>query len=359
MSVSYRDKAIDLIDEAGAAHALHSKSRQKRLITKKDIETVVAEICQVAPVTISTSDKNSLQQLEPRLQAVIYGQDDAISKLSKAIKLARAALHDTDKPVACFLFTGPTGVGKTELSKQLARILGIRFLRFDMSEYSEKHTVSRLIGAPPGYVGYEHGGLLTDAVHKTPYAVLLMDEIEKAHPEIFNILLQVMDHGILTDSNGRKSDFRNMILIMTSNVGARELTSERIGFDKHNVVGENKKAVERCFSPEFINRLDAVITFNSLSRSLITRVLDKFINQLTRKLSKKKVALDISDAVRSYLIDKGYDPKYGARSMARFLQSEIQEKLVDELLFGKLVRGGTVSVVLHKMKMVSIKILPR
>jgi len=340
------DSAIDLIDEAGAEQALLPRGK-RRTVTQGDIEAIVAEIAQIPPKEISSSDMSRLRTLERELRSVVFGQDEAIAKLTHSIKLARAGLRNPDKPIGSFLFTGPTGVGKTELSRQLARCLGVGFIRFDMSEYSEKHTVSRLIGAPPGYVGFEQGGLLTDAVIKTPHAVVLLDEIEKAQEEIFNVLLQVMDHGTLTDNNGRKADFRNVILIMTSNVGARELATTPIGFSPDTAAahtGDNQRAVERFFSPEFRNRLDAVIHFAPLALPLVERVVTKFVAEAEAQVAQKGVHIRLSTAARKALARMGYDPRYGARPVARLVQSEISEKLVDAILFGHLRQGGTAHV---------------
>jgi len=341
------DSAIDLIDEAGAEQALEPVER-RRTVTQMDIERVVAEMAQIPPKEISTSDMGRLRTLEKELRGVVFGQDEAIARLTHSIKLARAGLRNPEKPIGSFLFTGPTGVGKTELSRQLARSLGVSFIRFDMSEYSEKHTVSRLIGAPPGYVGFDQGGLLTDAVIKTPHAVVLMDEIEKAHEEIFNILLQVMDHGTLTDNNGRKADFRNVIVIMTSNVGAREMAATPIGFAPDQAVvrtaSDNQRAVERVFSPEFRNRLDAVIHFQPLTLALVERVVDKFVQEAEAQVAPRHVRIAVSAAARKLLAKQGYDPRYGARPVARLVQTEISEKLVDAILFGDLRHGGTARV---------------
>jgi ATP-dependent Clp protease ATP-binding subunit ClpA len=307
-------------------------------------------MAKIPPKTVSVSDKEKLQILDAELKAVIYGQDHAINQLVNAIKLSRSGLAHPDKPIGSFLFSGPTGVGKTELAKQLARALGVEFLRFDMSEYMEKHTVSRLIGAPPGYVGFDQGGLLTDAIRKTPYAVLVLDEIEKAHPDLFNILLQVMDHATLTDNNGKKADFRNTILIMTTNAGARELSGKKLGFkqvEEGGIGGTGSKAqgaIERTFSPEFRNRLDAWIAFESLSFVNIGRVVDKFINELRDQLSDKNVTLELTEAGRVWLANKGFDKLFGARPMARLIQSKIKEPLANEILFGSLQGGGTVVV---------------
>jgi len=344
------DKAIDVLDEAGAAVKMLPPEKRPKTIRPKDVEIVVARMAKIPPKTVSVSDKDRLQNLEEELKAIIFGQDHAITQLAKAIKLSRSGLGHPDKPIGSFLFSGPTGVGKTELAKQLARSLGVEFLRFDMSEYMEKHTVSRLIGAPPGYVGFDQGGLLTDAINKTPYAVLVLDEIEKAHPDIFNILLQVMDHASLTDNNGKKADFRNVILIMTTNAGARELSGEKIGFKQSETSGiggtgsKGKGAIERTFSPEFRNRLDAWIAFESLSFETIERVVDKFINELRSQLVEKKVTVELREPARAWLAHKGFDKLYGARPMARLIQSKVKEPLAEEILFGTLQAGGKVVI---------------
>jgi ATP-dependent Clp protease ATP-binding subunit ClpA len=344
------DKAIDVIDEVGAATKLKPVEERPEIITEHEVELVVAKMAKIPPKTVSVSDKEKLHNLDADLQAVIYGQDHAIKQLVNAIKLSRSGLGAADKPIGSFLFSGPTGVGKTELAKQLARTLGVEFIRFDMSEYMEKHTVSRLIGAPPGYVGFDQGGLLTDAVRKTPYAVLVLDEIEKAHPDLFNILLQVMDHATLTDNNGKKADFRNVILIMTTNAGARELSGKKLGFkqiEEGGIGGTGSKAqgaIERAFSPEFRNRLDAWIAFESLSFETIGRVVDKFINELREQLADKNVTLELTEAGRAWLAHKGFDKLYGARPMARLIQSKVKEPLANEILFGSLQGGGKVVV---------------
>jgi ATP-dependent Clp protease ATP-binding subunit ClpA len=344
------DKAIDVIDEVGAATKLKPIEERPEFITETDVELVVAKMAKIPPKTVSVSDKEKLQNLETDLEGVIYGQNHAIHQLVNAIKLSRSGLASQDKPIGSFLFSGPTGVGKTELAKQLARALGVEFLRFDMSEYMEKHTVSRLIGAPPGYVGFDQGGLLTDAIRKTPYAVLVLDEIEKAHPDLFNILLQVMDHATLTDNNGKKADFRNTILIMTTNAGARELSGKKLGFkhlEEGGIGGTGSKAqgaIERTFSPEFRNRLDAWIAFESLSFANIERVVDKFINELRDQLADKNVTLELTEAGRAWLANKGFDKLFGARPMARLIQSKIKEPLANEILFGRLQGGGRVVV---------------
>ena len=338
------DKAIDVIDEVGAAVKILPADKRKKTIGAKDIEKIVAKIAKIPPRSVSTSDKEQLQNLDRDLKLTVFGQDAAIDTLASTIKLSRSGLGLPEKPIGCFLFSGPTGVGKTEVAKQLAQIMGIEFIRFDMSEYMEKHTVSRLIGAPPGYVGFDQGGLLTDAINRNPYAVLLLDEIEKAHPDLFNILLQVMDHATLTDNNGRKADFRNIILIMTTNAGAREMSGAPLGFGARSNAGKGKEAIEKMFSPEFRNRLDAMIVFNSLGMEIIERVVDKFIIELDRQLNEKKVFLQLTPNARRWLAERGYDPSFGARPMARLIQNEIKRVLADEILFGKLQNGGKVEV---------------
>ncbi|MGH7771108.1 MAG: ATP-dependent Clp protease ATP-binding subunit ClpA [Candidatus Binatia bacterium] len=338
------DKAIDVIDEVGAAVKILPQEKRKKSIGTKDIEQIVAKIAKIPPRSVSASDKEQLQNLERDLKLVVFGQDTAIETLSSTIRLSRSGLGHPEKPIGCFLFSGPTGVGKTEVAKQLARVLGVEFIRFDMSEYMEKHTVSRLIGAPPGYVGFDQGGLLTDAINRSPYAVLLLDEIEKAHPDLFNILLQVMDHATLTDNNGRKADFRNIILIMTTNAGAREMSGTPLGFGQRSNVGKGKEAIEKMFSPEFRNRLDAMIMFNSLSPEIIERVVDKFVMELDLQLNEKRVFLHLSPKARKWLAQRGYDPIFGARPMARLIQTEIKRVLADEILFGKLQSGGKVEI---------------
>ena len=338
------DKAIDVIDEVGAKVKLAPEEAREKVVVLKDIEDIVAKIAKIPPRSVSASDKVQIQNLEGDLKAVVFGQDKAIESLASVIKLSRSGLAHPEKPTGCFLFSGPTGVGKTEVAKQLARILGVEFIRFDMSEYMEKHTVSRLIGAPPGYVGFDQGGLLTDAVNRTPYAVLLLDEIEKAHPDLFNILLQVMDHAALTDNNGRKADFRNIILIMTTNAGAREMSGSPLGFGATTNIGKGKEAIEKTFSPEFRNRLDTIIAFNALSFDVILNVVDKFVKEVNDQLVEKSVALTITPRTRAWLARKGYDPIFGARPMARLIQNEVKRPLADEILFGKLQSGGTVEV---------------
>jgi ATP-dependent Clp protease ATP-binding subunit ClpA len=339
------DKAIDVIDEAGARARLKAEGDEVVELLPSHIEDVVAKIARIPPRSVSSSDKNKLASLDKDLSRVIFGQDEAIGKLAQAIKLGRSGLAHPDKPTGSFLFAGPTGVGKTELAKQLASTLGVEFLRFDMSEYMEKHTVSRLIGAPPGYVGFDQGGLLTDAINKHPYSVVVLDEIEKAHQDLFNILLQVMDHATLTDNNGRKADFRNVILIMTTNAGSREMAAQRIGFGgASGDTSESKRALERLFSPEFRNRLDATIFFDQLSPEVIRRVVDKFLMELDGQLAEKHVTLDVSDAARDWFAEHGYDKAYGARPMARLIQNTLKAPLADELLFGKLDKGGIAHV---------------
>lgn len=341
------DKAIDVLDEAGSAARLHAQPGKPVVIRPKDIEQIVAKMARIPPRTVSADDKDKLATLERDLRLVIYGQDPAVQALVSAIKLSRAGLGSPTRPVGSFLFAGPTGVGKTELAKQLARIMGIELIRFDMSEYMEKHTVSRLIGAPPGYVGFDQGGLLTDAVLKTPHSVLILDEIEKAHPDLFNILLQVMDHATLTDNNGRRADFRNVVIIMTTNAGARDMETGAIGFGGSVVPADAKSAIDKSFSPEFRNRLDAVIQFQHLSMEIIEQVVDKLIHELEEQLLVKKVTLQLSNSARSWLAIHGYDRKHGARPMARLIDREIRRKLADEILFGSLQSGGEVHVDLN------------
>jgi len=338
------DKAIDVIDEAGAAQRILPKSKQKKVIGNKEIEDIIAKIARIPPKNISSDDRNALKTLERDLKAVVFGQDKAIEALSSAVKMARSGLGQNNKPIGSFLFSGPTGVGKTEVAKQLAYIMGIELIRFDMSEYMERHAVSRLIGAPPGYVGFEQGGLMTEAITKHPYCVLLLDEIEKAHPDIFNILLQVMDHGTLTDNNGRKADFRNVTIIMTTNAGAESLSKSSMGFTTSKQAGDEEADIKRLFSPEFRNRLDAIVSFAGLTADIIIRVVDKFLIQLEDQLHEKKVEATFSDALKTYLGTKGFDPLMGARPMARLIQDTIRKALADELLFGRLANGGSVHV---------------
>ncbi len=338
------DKAIDVIDEAGAAQRILPKSKQKKTIGKTEVEEIIAKIARIPPQTVSSDDRAQLKNLDRNLKNVVFGQDPAIEALSAAIKMARSGLGKGDKPIGSFLFSGPTGVGKTEVAKQLAFTLGIELIRFDMSEYMERHAVSRLIGAPPGYVGFDQGGLLTEAIAKKPHAVLLLDEIEKAHPDIFNILLQVMDHGTLTDNNGRKADFRNVIIVMTTNAGAELLQRASIGFSNARESGDEMADIKRMFTPEFRNRLDAVISFKALNEEIILRVVDKFLMQLEDQLHEKKVDIHFTDTLRKHLGKKGFDPVMGARPMARLIQDTIRRALADELLFGKLLTGGRVDV---------------
>jgi ATP-dependent Clp protease ATP-binding subunit ClpA len=338
------DKAIDVIDEAGAAQRILPKSKQRKVISKHEIEDIIAKIARIPPQHVSSDDRNTLKTLDRDLKAVVFGQDKAINALTTAIKMARSGLGNPQKPVGSFLFSGPTGVGKTEVARQLAYALGIHLHRFDMSEYMERHAVSRLIGAPPGYVGFDQGGLLTEAIIKQPYSVLLLDEIEKAHPDIFNILLQVMDHGTLTDNNGRKADFRNVVIVMTTNAGAESLSKASIGFTKSTQAGDEMIDIKRMFTPEFRNRLDAIISFAALDRDVILRVVDKFLMQLETQLHEKKVEAIFTEALREYLARNGVDPLMGARPMARLIQDIIRSALADELLFGRLANGGRVMV---------------
>ncbi|EPX80685.1 ATP-dependent Clp protease ATP-binding subunit ClpA [Litoreibacter arenae] len=344
------DKAIDVIDEAGAAQHLVAESKRRKTIGAKEIEAVVAKIARIPPKNVSKDDAEVLKDLEKALKRVVFGQDQAIEALSSAIKLARAGLREPEKPIGNYLFAGPTGVGKTEVAKQLASTLGVELLRFDMSEYMEKHAVSRLIGAPPGYVGFDQGGMLTDQVDQHPHCVLLLDEMEKAHPDVYNILLQVMDNGKLTDHNGRTVDFRNVILIMTSNAGAMEMSKSAIGFGRDRREGEDTAAIERTFTPEFRNRLDAVISFAPLSQKIITRVVEKFVLQLEAQLMDRNVTIELTPAAAEWLGEKGYDDKMGARPLGRVIQEEIKKPLAEELLFGKLAKGGVVKVGVKKGK---------
>ena len=338
------DKAIDVIDEAGAAQRILPKSKQKKTITRNEVEDIVAKIARIPPTSVSVDDRSKLKTLDRDLNSVVFGQEPAIEALAAAIKMARSGLGKPDKPIGSFLFSGPTGVGKTEVAKQLAFILGIELVRFDMSEYMERHAVSRLIGAPPGYVGFDQGGLLTEAVTKKPHAVLLLDEIEKAHPDVFNVLLQVMDHGSLTDNNGRKADFRNVIIIMTTNAGAETMNKATIGFTNAREQGDEMADIKRLFTPEFRNRLDATVSFKALNEDIIMRVVDKFLLQLEGQLSEKKVEATFTDALRKHLAQKGFDPLMGARPMQRLIQDTIRRALADELLFGSLVDGGRLTV---------------
>jgi ATP-dependent Clp protease ATP-binding subunit ClpA len=341
------DKAIDVIDESGASQMLVPEAKRKKVIDVKEIEDVVAKMARIPPKSVSKSDAEQLRDLEGNLKRVVFGQDKAIEALAAAIKLARAGLREPEKPIGCYLFSGPTGVGKTEVAKQLAKILGVELLRFDMSEYMERHTVSRLIGAPPGYVGFDQGGLLTDGVDQHPHCVLLLDEIEKAHPDLFNILLQVMDHGKLTDHNGKKIDFRNVVLIMTTNAGASDAAKEAIGFGRGKREGEDEEAIKKLFTPEFRNRLDATIPFAGLPMEVIERVVEKFVLQLEAQLTDRNVTFELTPGATRWLANKGYDDQFGARPLARVIQENIKKPLAEELLFGKLMKGGTVRVMLN------------
>ena len=349
------DKAIDVVDEAGAKQQLLPKSKRKKTISEIDVEKIVASIARIPEKTVSSSDKVSLEKLEENLKRVIFGQDQAVGSLAASIKLSRAGLGLVEKPVGSFLFSGPTGVGKTELSKQLALIMGIEFIRFDMSEYMERHTVSRLIGAPPGYVGYDQGGLLTESVAKHPHSVILLDEMEKAHPEVFNILLQVMDHGTLTDNNGRKADFRNVVLVMTTNAGAHDMSRASMGFNDQDHTSDGAEIIKKTFSPEFRNRLDAIIPFNPLSIEVIKTVVDKFLVELQAQLDEKKVQLEVSEKARDWIADKGYDKTMGARPMQRLIQENIKKPLAEELLFGQFSSKGGVVYVDQKEDGLSLK----
>ncbi len=345
------DKAIDVIDEVGASRMLLPEHKRRKMVTLKDVEEIVAKIARIPPKSVSADDKETLRNLERDLKAMVFGQDRAIEALAAAIKLARAGLREPEKPIGNYLFSGPTGVGKTEVARQLASTMGIELIRFDMSEYMERHSVSRLIGAPPGYVGFDQGGLLTDAIDQHPHAVLLLDEIEKAHPDLFNILLQVMDHGKLTDHNGKTVDFRNVILIMTTNAGASDMAKEAIGFGRDVRVGEDDEAIKRMFTPEFRNRLDATITFAGLTPEIVGRVVEKFVMQLEAQLADRNVTIELSSAAKEWLAERGYDRLYGARPLARVIQEHIKKPLAEELLFGKLVRGGSVKVTLKDGKL--------
>jgi len=341
------DKAIDVIDEVGASRMLLPENKRRKTVTLRDIEEIVAKIARIPPKSVSADDKETLRTLERDLKSMVFGQDTAISALSTAIKLARAGLRDAEKPIGCYLFSGPTGVGKTEVARQLASTLGIELTRFDMSEYMERHSISRLIGAPPGYVGFDQGGLLTDAIDQHPHCVLLLDEIEKAHPDLFNILLQVMDHGKLTDHNGKNVDFRNVILIMTTNAGAADMAKAAIGFGRVSRLGEDDEAIKRMFTPEFRNRLDAVIPFAGLTPEVVAQVVEKFVMQLEAQLADRNVTIELSSAAKEYLAERGYDPLNGARPLARVIQELIKKKLAEELLFGKLASGGSVKVTMR------------
>ncbi|WP_342628224.1 ATP-dependent Clp protease ATP-binding subunit ClpA [Nguyenibacter vanlangensis] len=340
------DKAIDVIDEVGASRMLVPENRRRKTVTLKDVEDIVAKIARIPPKSVSSDDKETLRTLERDLKGMVYGQDRAIEALTAAIKLSRAGLRDPEKPIGNYLFSGPTGVGKTEVAKQLAKTLGIELIRFDMSEYMERHSISRLIGAPPGYVGFDQGGLLTDAIDQHPHAVLLLDEIEKAHQDLYNVLLQVMDHGRLTDHNGKTVDFRNVVLIMTTNAGAADLSKEAIGFGRETRSGEDEEAIKRIFTPEFRNRLDAIIPFANLSPEIVGRVVEKFVFQLEAQLADRNVTIEISSAAKEWLAERGYDRLYGARPLGRVIQEHIKKPLAEELLFGRLVKGGAVKITL-------------
>ena len=349
------DKAIDVIDEAGAAQRIAPKAKQKKVIGKGEIEEIVAKIARIPPKSVSSDDRSALANLDRDLKATVFGQDKAIEALAAAIKMARSGLGNPQKPIGNFLFSGPTGVGKTEVARQLAYCMGIELIRFDMSEYMERHAVSRLIGAPPGYVGFDQGGLLTEAITKKPYSVLLLDEIEKAHPDIFNILLQVMDHGTLTDNNGRKADFRNVVIVMTTNAGAESLARNSMGFTHGKQTGDELESIKRMFTPEFRNRLDAIISFRALDPEIIIRVVDKFLMQLEEQLQEKKVEAAFTPKLKQYLAKKGFDPLMGARPMARLIQDTIRRALADELLFGKLIHGGRVTIDIDDADKVSLR----
>lgn len=351
------DKAIDVIDEAGARQRIQSEENRKKVIESVDIEQVIAKIARIPEKTVSSSDKKLLQNLDRNLKMVVFGQDKAIDTLSEAIKLSRAGLGQDGRPVGSFLFAGPTGVGKTEVTKQLAKLMGVELIRFDMSEYMERHTVSRLIGAPPGYVGYDKGGLLTESVNKNPHAVVLLDEIEKAHPDVFNLLLQVMDHGTLTDNNGRKADFRNVVLVMTSNAGAQDLVKQSIGFKEQDLSRNSEEAINKTFSPEFRNRLDATVWFNALPKKVILSIVDKFLTEVQGQLDAKQVNLHVYDDAREWFAEHGYDVNMGARPMARLISDKIRKPLANEILFGELVNGGDVYVTL-KDETLDIRIEP-
>jgi ATP-dependent Clp protease ATP-binding subunit ClpA len=345
------DKAIDVIDEVGASRMLLPENKRRKTVTLRDVEEIVAKIARIPPKSVSADDKETLRNLERDLKSMVFGQDKAIDALAAAIKLARAGLREPEKPIGNYLFCGPTGVGKTEVARQLASTMGIELIRFDMSEYMERHSVSRLIGAPPGYVGFDQGGLLTDAIDQHPHAVLLLDEIEKAHPDLFNILLQVMDHGKLTDHNGKTVDFRNVILIMTTNAGASDLAKEAIGFGRDSRAGEDEEAIKKLFTPEFRNRLDATIAFSGLTPEIVARVVEKFVMQLEAQLADRNVTIELSSAAKEWLAERGYDKLYGARPLSRVIQEHIKKPLAEELLFGKLVRGGAVKVTMKDGKL--------
>ena len=346
------DKALDVIDEVGASRMLLAPNKRKKTVTVRDVEEVVAKIARIPPKSVSRDDRTALASLERDLKTVVFGQDKAISALSSAIKLTRAGLREPEKPIGSYLFSGPTGVGKTEVARQLAHILGVELVRFDMSEYMERHSVSRLIGAPPGYIGFDQGGLLTDSIDHQPHSVLLLDEVEKAHPDLFNILLQVMDHGKLTDHNGKSIDFRNVILIMTTNAGASDLAKPPVGFEREERIGDDTEAIEKMFTPEFRNRLDSIIPFSSLPPEIVAKVVDKFVIELETQLEDRDVMIELTDGAREWLAKKGYDQKFGARPLARVIQEKIKKGLAEELLFGKLAKGGVVIVKIKDGKVV-------
>ncbi|MEO9168342.1 MAG: AAA family ATPase, partial [Aestuariivirga sp.] len=346
------DKAIDVIDETGASQMLLPEDQRKKIIGVEEIEATVATMARIPAKTVSRDDATVLKNLDTELKRLVFGQDKAIEQLTAAIKLARAGLREPEKPIGSYLFSGPTGVGKTEVAKRLAEVLGVKFLRFDMSEYMERHSVSRLIGAPPGYVGFDQGGLLTDGIDQNPYCVLLLDEIEKAHPDLFNILLQVMDHGKLTDNNGKQVDFRNVVLIMTSNAGASDMARSAIGFTHSKREGDDHEAITKLFTPEFRNRLDAIVSFSHLPKDVVRKVVEKFVLQLEAQLSERQVNIELSTEAADYIADKGYDQQMGARPLARVIQEEIKKPLAEELLFGKLTHGGTVRILLKDGKLV-------
>ena len=341
------DKALDVIDETGASLMLLPEAERKKLIDVADIEATIATMARIPPKTVSRDDTTVLKNLETELKRMVFGQDKAIDQLTSAIKLARAGLREPEKPIGSYLFSGPTGVGKTEVAKRLAEVLGVKMLRFDMSEYMERHTVSRLIGAPPGYVGFDQGGLLTDGVDQSPYCVLLLDEIEKAHPDLFNILLQVMDHGKLTDHNGKAVDFRNVVLIMTTNAGAQDMARSAMGFGTSVRQGDDQEAIGKLFSPEFRNRLDAIVSFSHLPKTVVRKVVEKFVLQLEAQLAERQVNIELSTEAADWLAEKGYDQQMGARPLGRVIQEKIKKPLAEELLFGKLAKGGTVRIMLN------------
>ncbi|GIS97583.1 MAG: hypothetical protein CM1200mP24_08670 [Gammaproteobacteria bacterium] len=353
------DKAIDVIDEAGAAQQLIPANRRKKTIGAPDVEQVVAKIARIPSNQITSSDKESLKDLDKKLKMAVFGQDEAIDMLASAIKLSRAGLKPDEKPIGSFLFSGPTGVGKTEVSRQLSLIMGVELLRFDMSEYMERHTVSRLIGAPPGYVGFDQGGLLTEAVTKHPHSIVLLDEVEKAHPEVFNLLLQVMDHGVLTDNNGRKADFRNVVLIMTTNAGAQESARASIGFTTQDHSSDAMEVMKKLFSPEFRNRLDSIVQFHSLPEDVIKTIVDKFLTELQVQLDQKKVEMVVDDDARDWLAREGYDEKMGARPMQRLIQEKIKRRLAEDILFGDLSDGGGIAHVIVEEGDLVVEIEPR